>query len=91
MTFAPATALTVNSLRKYAFELMEVYIMNAIIHYEVIMNIALIVLVVCLATYTYAQDMRLRKYKILLAKRSDRAQETTLQGKPAIMPSRLAA
>ena len=39
--------------------------LNTIIHYEVIMNIALIILVVCLATYTFAQDMRLKKYKLL--------------------------
>lgn len=41
--------------------------MNAIIQYEVILNIALTVLVICLATYTFAQDMRLKKYKMLIA------------------------
>ena len=41
--------------------------LNTIIHYEVITNIALIILVICLATYTFAQDMRLKKYKLLLA------------------------
>ena len=65
---------------------------NAIIHYEVIMNIILIVLVVCLAAYTIAQDMRLRKYKLLLAdKQADSTHETNPQGKPAILHSRLAA
>jgi hypothetical protein len=65
---------------------------NAIIHYEVIMNIVLIVLVVCLATYTITQDMRLRKYKMLLAdKQAGSTHETNQQGKPAILHSRLAA
>ena len=65
---------------------------NAIIHYEVIMNIVLIVLVVCLATYTITQDMRLRKYKMLLAdKQAGNTHETNQQGKPAILHSRLAA
>ena len=65
---------------------------NAIIHYEVIMNIVLIVLVVCLATYTITQDMRLRKYKMLLAdKQSGSTHETNHKGKPAILHSRLAA
>ena len=74
------------------FDFMEVWIMNAIIHYEIIMNIALIVLVVCLAAYTIAQDIRLRKYKMLLAdKQSGSAHETNQQGKPAILHSRLAA
>lgn len=41
--------------------------LSTIIHYEVIMNIALTILVVCLATYTIAQDMRLKKYKMQLA------------------------
>ena len=66
--------------------------MNAIIHYEIIMNIALIVLVVCLATYTIAQDMRLRKYKLLLAdKQFGSTHKSNQQGKPAILHSRLAA
>lgn len=65
---------------------------NAIIHYEVIMNIILIVLVVCLAAYTIAQDMRLRKYKLLLAdKQFGSTHESKQQGKPAILHSRLAA
>ena len=40
---------------------------NAIIQYEVILNIVLTVLVICLATYTFAQDMRLKKYKMRLS------------------------
>jgi hypothetical protein len=56
------------------------------------MNIVLIVLVVCLATYTIAQDMRLRKYKMLLAdKQSGNTHKSNQQGKPAILHSRLAA
>ena len=66
--------------------------LSTIIHYEVIMNIVLIVLVVCLATYTIAQDMRLRKYKMLLAdKQSGNTHKSNQQGKPAILHSRLAA
>lgn len=66
--------------------------LSTIIHYEVIMNIVLIVLVVCLATYTIAQDMRLRKYKLLLAdKQSGNTHKSNQQGKPAILHSRLAA
>ncbi|MCR5757315.1 MAG: hypothetical protein K6F95_05350 [Selenomonas sp.] len=41
--------------------------LNTVIHFEILLNIALILLVVCLATYTFAQDMQLRKYKSLLA------------------------
>ena len=66
--------------------------LSTIIHYEVIMNIVLIVLVVCLATYTIAQDMRLRKYKLLLAdKQSGNTHKSNQQGKPALLHSRLAA
>lgn len=41
--------------------------LSTVIHFEVLLNIALILLVVCLATYTLAQDMQLKKYKSLLA------------------------
>lgn len=43
--------------------------LSTVIHFEVLLNIALILLVVCLATYTLAQDMQLKKYKSLLAHR----------------------
>jgi len=43
--------------------------LNTFIHFEVLLNISLILLVVCLATYTLAQDMQLKKYKSLLARK----------------------
>lgn len=66
--------------------------LNTIIHYEVIMNIALIVLVVCLATYTFAQDMRLKKYKIQLADLQSGSQwNQHKQSKVPTLDSRIAA
>ena len=66
--------------------------LNTTIHYEVIMNIALIVLVVCLATYTFAQDMRLKKYKLQLADlQSDSQWDHQQQSKYSTSNSRIAA
>ena len=66
--------------------------LNTIIHYEVIMNIALIVLVVCLATYTFAQDMRLKKYKLQLADlQSDSQWDHQQQSKYSTSNSHIAA
>ncbi len=66
--------------------------MNAIIHYEVILNIALIVLVVCLAAYTFTQDMRLKKYKMLLSDmQSGNHWHHSKQSKIPASDSRLAA
>ena len=66
--------------------------LNTIIHYEVIMNITLIVLVICLATYTFAQDMRLRKYKLQLADLQSGTQwNQHKQGKVPTLDRRIAA